>query len=67
MKAIVQFEINDDTLSKDELKDKLIREIAEICEKWIQGEAVLMIDFIETYENDEKLLFGNWNIDKAIN
>ena len=51
MKAIIQFEFCDDSLNKEELKQQLIFKIANLCEDWIKGEAILNIDF--EYTNNE--------------
>lgn len=51
MKAIIEFELCDNLLNKDELKQQLILKIANLCEDWIKGEAILNIDF--EYTNDE--------------
>jgi hypothetical protein len=51
MKAIVEFEIHDQNLTEDELKDKLMNKMVEACEDWLQGEGILLIDII-TYQTD---------------
>jgi hypothetical protein len=51
MKAIVEFEVHDQNLTEDELKDKLMNKMVEACEDWLQGEGILLIDII-TYENE---------------
>ena len=51
MKAIVEFEVHDQNLTEDELKDKLMNKMIEACEDWLQGEGILLIDII-TYQAD---------------
>ena len=51
MKAIVEFEIHDQNLTEDELKDKLINKMVEACDDWLRGEGILLIDII-TYQAD---------------
>jgi hypothetical protein len=51
MKAIVEFEVHDQNLTEDELKDKLMNKMVEACEDWLQGEGILLIDII-TYQTD---------------
>ena len=51
MKAIVEFEVHDQNLTEDELKDKLMNKMVEACDDWLQGEGILLIDII-TYENE---------------
>ena len=51
MKAIVEFEVPDQNLTEDELKDKLMNKMVEACEDWLQGEGILLIDII-TYQTD---------------
>ena len=49
MKAIVEFEVHDQNLTEDELKNKLMNKMVEACEDWLQGEGILLIDII-TYQ-----------------
>lgn len=51
MKAIVEFEIHDQNLTEDELKDKLMNKMVEACDDWLRGEGILLIDII-TYQAD---------------
>jgi hypothetical protein len=51
MKAIVEFEIHDQNLTEDELKDKLMNKMVEACDDWLRGEGILLIDII-TYQTD---------------
>lgn len=45
LKAKIEFELNDDQLSKDQLKMKLIEHIYEMMDLWIKGESVITIEF----------------------
>ena len=51
MKAIVEFEVHDQNLTEDELKDKLMNKMVEAREDWLQGEGILLIDII-TYQTE---------------
>jgi hypothetical protein len=51
MKAIVEFEVHDQNLTEDELKDKLMNKMVEACDDWLRGEGILLIDII-TYQAD---------------
>lgn len=66
MKAIIQFEIPDsDNSDKD--KEKLIQAIADLVDDWINGDGVINIDFIQTYENNKTNDFIDWETDTTIN
>jgi hypothetical protein len=60
MKAIVEFEVHDQNLTEDELKDKLMNKMVEACEDWLQGEGILLIDII-TYQTDPAKEITNQN------
>jgi hypothetical protein len=60
MKAIVEFEVHDQNLTEEELKDKLMNKMVEACEDWLRGEGILLIDII-TYQTDPAKEITNQN------
>jgi len=52
VKAKIEFELNDDQLSKDQLKIKLIEHIFEMMELWTKGESIITIEF-ETIKKEK--------------
>ena len=66
MKAIIEFIIDDDMLSEDELKDKLLNKMANACDEWINGNGVLIIDII-IYEDNKQNINDKFFINKSIN
>lgn len=63
MKARIEIEIDDDSLSDEELKKILIEELALLMESWLTGESIVMIEFINDSYNYEH----NWTRDDSIN
>lgn len=66
MKAIIEFTLEDDELSDIELKSKLLNKMVDVCDDWLNGNGVLLIDYIN-YEDDKETHIDSWNIDKSIN
>jgi|7_EtaG_2_1085326.scaffolds.fasta_scaffold00750_22 predicted RNase H-like nuclease len=52
MKALIQFELDSKLLNDEQLKDKLVETMVELCAEWVKGDAVLYIDFIKTNLNE---------------
>lgn len=63
MKARIEIEIDDDSLSDEELKKILIEELALLMESWLTGESIVMIEFVDDSYNYEH----NWIRDDSIN
>tara|TARA_R110002051_G_scaffold224718_1_gene287784 strand:- start:242 stop:439 length:198 start_codon:yes stop_codon:yes gene_type:complete len=63
MKALIQFEINSHQLNDEQLKDRLINTMVELCEQWIKGDAALYIDFIKTIKDEDIKHYKNNNLD----
>lgn len=61
MKAIIEFQLNDVTLSKKELKQKLVEHMVDSCIDWINGDGIMVIEFID--ENIDNY----WYINKDLN
>ncbi len=66
MKAIIEFTLVDDELTDIELKSKLLNKMVDVCDEWLNGNGVLLIDYIN-YEDDKETHIDSWNIDKSIN
>jgi hypothetical protein len=66
MKAIIEFTLEDDELTDIELKSKLLNKMVDVCDDWLNGNGVLLIDYIN-YEDDKETHIDSWNIDKSIN
>ncbi len=69
MKALIQFEIPDDPKkTEDQVRDKLIESIANIIDEWIKGDAIILIDFFQTYESTStQSNYFAWNSDTTGN
>ena len=67
MKAVIQFEIPENKKPDKENQEKLVAAIAELMNDWLKGEAIIEIDFIKTYETDEKIPNDYWITDTTIN
>ena len=65
MKALIQFELNSQQLNDEQLKDRLINTMVELCEQWLKGDAALYIDFIKTIKDEDIKYYRN--NDKNIN
>tara|TARA_R110002020_G_scaffold339687_1_gene554747 strand:- start:609 stop:806 length:198 start_codon:yes stop_codon:yes gene_type:complete len=63
MKALIQFEINSHQLNDEQLKDRLINTMVELCAQWIKGDAALYIDFIKTIKDEDIKYYRNNNLD----
>ena len=63
MKARIEIEISDDSLSDEELKKILIEELALLMESWLTGESIVMIEFVD----DSYDYKHNWRRDDSIN
>jgi hypothetical protein len=63
LKARIEIEIDDDSLSDEELKKILIEELALLMESWLTGESIVMIEFVDASYNYEH----NWIRDDSIN
>tara|TARA_R110000765_G_scaffold332121_1_gene422902 strand:- start:414 stop:614 length:201 start_codon:yes stop_codon:yes gene_type:complete len=66
MKAKIEFEIAD-TNDSEETKRKLVEEIANVVQDWLDGKGIINIEFNTTYENTKQNLFIDWITDKTIN
>jgi hypothetical protein len=66
MKAVIEFTLEDEELSDAELKAKLLNKMVNVCDEWLNGTGVLLIDYIN-YEDDKETHIDSWNIDKSIN
>ena len=66
MKAKIEFEI-EDTEDTNETKLKLIQEIANVLQDWLDGKGIINIEFTTTYEDTKKHNIDNWFNDKTIN
>ncbi len=66
MKAVIEFTLEDEELSDAELKAKLLNKMVNVCDEWLSGNAVLIINYID-YEDDKKNFYDSWNTDKSIN
>ena len=66
MKATIQFEVPD---TYDEAKDqqKLIQEIVNKLEDWLDGVGIINIKFTNDYENNKEINAIIWNTDSTIN
>jgi hemolysin-activating ACP:hemolysin acyltransferase len=71
MKAVIHFEIPPNKeLTDEQLQEKLLESIANIMEDWLKGDAVLLIEFLQTFktdENNKETNYFNWNTDKTPN
>ena len=55
MKALIQFEIkNKKGLSESQLKSMILDHIVNMMDGWTKGENIISIEFIHTYENNNK-------------
>tara|TARA_R110000751_G_scaffold81815_2_gene164937 strand:+ start:1767 stop:1961 length:195 start_codon:yes stop_codon:yes gene_type:complete len=63
MKAFVQFELSKPNLSEKELKEELIEHMVDVCIDWVNGDGIMIIEFIETYEKN----FDNYGNNNKIN
>ena len=50
MKARIEFEV-EDTKDDEETKQKLMEEIANVVQEWLDGKGIMTIEFTTTYEN----------------
>ena len=62
MKAIIEFQLNDDSLSEEELKQKLVEHMIDVCIDWLNGDTVMVIEF-----KHEKEINDYWYINKDFN
>ena len=67
MKAIIQIEIPDNTLSEKATKEELVEKLANMFDEWLKGEGIINIEFIQTHENDEYIFCPDWTTDTTIN
>lgn len=61
MKAIIEFQLNDNTISREELKQKLVEHMVDSCIDWINGDGIMVIEF-----KDENI-DNYWYINKNLN
>jgi hypothetical protein len=66
MKANIQFEIPD-TYNEEKDKEKLIEEIVDKLEDWLDGKGIINITFTTDYENNQTINNFTWNTDSTIN
>tara|TARA_R110000751_G_scaffold90246_1_gene177234 strand:- start:1300 stop:1500 length:201 start_codon:yes stop_codon:yes gene_type:complete len=66
MKAKIEFEIAD-TKDTEETKQKMVQEIANVVQDWLDGNGIIHIEFNTTYENTKSYNPINWITDKTIN
>tara|TARA_R110000796_G_scaffold231287_3_gene349164 strand:+ start:2846 stop:3046 length:201 start_codon:yes stop_codon:yes gene_type:complete len=66
MKAKIEFEV-EDTNDNDETKQKLIEEIANIVQSWLDGKDIMTIEFTTTYEKNETDIYAGWISNTTIN
>ena len=65
MKARIEFEV-EDTKDDEETKQKLMEEIANVVQEWLDGKGIMTIEFTTTYENNKTTLFTGWLSDTTI-
>lgn len=61
MKAIIEFQLNDESISEDELKERLVEHIVDVCIDWVNGEGIMLIEF----KNEN--IDSYWYINKDLN
>tara|TARA_R110000824_G_scaffold357582_1_gene545139 strand:- start:767 stop:967 length:201 start_codon:yes stop_codon:yes gene_type:complete len=66
MKANIQFEVPD-TYNEEKDQEKLIEEIVDKLEDWLDGKGIINITFTTDYENNQKINNFTWNTDSTIN
>ena len=66
MKAKIEFEIAD-TKDTEETKQKMIQEIANVVQDWLDGNGIIHIEFNTTYENTKTDIYTGWISDTTIN
>ena len=66
MKANIQFEVPD-TYNEEKDQEKLIEEIVDKLEDWLDGKGIINITFTTGYENNQTINNFTWNTDSTIN
>tara|TARA_R110000803_G_scaffold202314_1_gene267425 strand:+ start:621 stop:821 length:201 start_codon:yes stop_codon:yes gene_type:complete len=66
MKANIIFEVPD-TYNEEKDQEKLIEEIVDKLEDWLDGKGIINITFTTDYENNQTINNFNWNSDSTIN
>tara|TARA_R110000823_G_scaffold293436_1_gene412278 strand:+ start:227 stop:427 length:201 start_codon:yes stop_codon:yes gene_type:complete len=66
MKANIQFEVPD-TYNEEKDQEKLIEEIVDKLEDWLDGKGIINITFTTDYENNQTINNFTWNTDSTIN
>ena len=66
MKATIEFEI-EDTKDTEQTKQKLIQEIADVVQDWLDGKGIIYIEFNTTYEKNRTDIYAGWISDTTIN
>ena len=66
MKARIEFEV-EDTKDDEETKQKLMEEIANVVQEWLDGKGIMTIEFTTTYEKNETDIYAGWISNTTIN